>query len=268
MSSTVADNGLKLVKPGGYTTKQEYAYTVLKLSIANRHLRPGQRLPLKELCAELSVSASPVREALFRLEAEGLVRIVPHGGATVQEYSPHKVEIHFRIRAALDGLINSIAATRIAEAQLQELESLNRAMEAALEVGQADRWNDLNLRFHEQILEVCAESQISALFYQLREQGFRYRYFPSFVTTWAPVATREHWDLVDALRKRDPELAARVARLHTEHAGALVQNALEQDASRERNGDGAAIASDGQRPRGGGKGSTAPSQSPPEVDVR
>src|SRR3954464_7514575 len=99
----------------------QLAVELIREAILDGELAAGERLKEDELARRLDVSRTPVREALRRLEAEGLVVVEPQRGATVRSYAPEELDDMYRLRAVLEGYAARRAAERISEADLDEL---------------------------------------------------------------------------------------------------------------------------------------------------
>lgn len=124
----------------------------LRQRILNGEFAPGIQLRQDALAEEFGISRIPVREALLQLEAQGLVRIVPHRGAVVTGLSVEEVEDIFRLREQLEPPLLALSARRFSEADYRRLRSLTDGYGAALAAGQVDRWGELNRSFHLDLL--------------------------------------------------------------------------------------------------------------------
>ena len=113
-------------RPLPYATKTELVYQHLRHLMVNGALLPGQRIYLDEIAIQLGVSTNPVREALRRLESEGLITNRPHTGACVSVLDIKQIEVHFMIRGVLEGLAMRLAAVRLTASELERLDALHR----------------------------------------------------------------------------------------------------------------------------------------------
>src|SRR5215471_2987439 len=111
---------------GTYVSKSDMVTDVLRDLITDRQLSPGTPLRQRELAEQFDVSYTPVREALRRLESEGLVVSDVHRGATVARTEPDELEENYRILAALEALAGSIAVSKLTNDDLAEIEPLHR----------------------------------------------------------------------------------------------------------------------------------------------
>jgi len=117
---------------------------------------------IDRVAGEFEVSALPVREAVRRLEAEGLVRFVPNAGAQVTPADPALYEANMRLLAVLEGYATALAAPTLQEAELQELEAATADMEAAIEFLDVRGFADNNWRFHRVIYRTCGNEALRA----------------------------------------------------------------------------------------------------------
>jgi DNA-binding GntR family transcriptional regulator len=116
-------------------TKTEAAFHTLRAAIEEGRFLPGERLTLARLLEELDMSATPIREAIRLLQAEGLLEHEPHHGVVVAEYSPEKVEEIYRLRVVLEPLATELAVERATEEQIATIRRLHEALATAVEEG-------------------------------------------------------------------------------------------------------------------------------------
>jgi DNA-binding GntR family transcriptional regulator len=165
----------------------------------------GEYVRLDQLAAELGISVTPVREALFELRAEGLLAQQPHRGFVVLPVTGRDITDVSDVQAHIGGELAARAATTITDDQVRELESIQAQLEAAYANGDHERAVRLNHDFHRAI-NMAAESPKLA---QLMSQITRYApesVFP-VVEGWPERSMRDHRRVVAALAKRDAERA-------------------------------------------------------------
>jgi DNA-binding GntR family transcriptional regulator len=181
---------------------------VLRELITDRQLSPGTPLRQRDLAEQFDVSYTPVREALRRLESEGLVVTDVHRGATVARTESEELEENYRILAALEALAGSLAASKMTEDDLAEIEALYREVAACQP--DDERLAELNRQFHFRIYE-CARSPMLLLLMRLL-----WRSFPHGPQAGRPhqESVEQHAELVSALKDRDEERVATIIRDH------------------------------------------------------
>lgn len=206
----------KIVTGEGFRTKHQFVLEALRNAIVSGDLEPGQRLLAGDLAPEFQVSSMPVREALRQLEAEGLVTIRPHLGATVTRLSTSAGAEFVEIRSVLEGLSSRLAAARIQADQLAELHRLLKRMDDSLGegAGPSKRFADANLEFHAVILDASGSTELHRILTGLHERTVRFRAQFHLVPGLARNSQRDHWELVSAIEAGDGERAERVAREH------------------------------------------------------
>ncbi len=201
-SATSAAGGGQVVPGPGYVSKTDMVAALIREQIITGELTAGEQLRQRDLAARFQVSQTPVREAMRRLESEGLVIGDTHRGFTVVEPDDGPVEENFQIRAALEALGASLAARKIDAAGIARLQELNDRMRA---LDDADsRYADLNREFHFTVYS-CAGSPL--LLSLMRLLWASLHGGPKVARSHAESA-RQHDAILAALRARDPAAAA------------------------------------------------------------
>lgn len=210
------------------------AYGLLRDAIVTGRMRPGQPLVESRLANDLGMSRTPIREAIKRLEQEGLVQIVPYKGATVTTLSLDDVREIFELRAALEGWAARQAAGRIRPAQVKTLEGLIRQMRQAEKRNAIREFFDLDTAFHRDITSVAGNRRIAGILDTLVGQTNRIRVLSMKMPGRISRSVAEHLGILEALRKKDGELAEREMRTHILNVEANVVPFLDLDLSSER----------------------------------
>ncbi len=193
----------------------ERAYRRLRESIVQGTLRPGSRISERRMASALGISAQPVREALRRLEQDGMVVTLPRRGTVVAEIGPERLAELGRIRAALEGVAAALAAERMAGEDLAELAGIVRGMRAATAAADTEALAELNERFHAILQGATGNLFLVKSLEALRayDDLGRLRALGSTPKDM-PKALREHASILAALRARDPALAEARMRQH------------------------------------------------------
>jgi DNA-binding GntR family transcriptional regulator len=217
----------------------------LQARMISGELVSGTRLRQEALAEEFGVSRTPVREALRKLQASGLVEVQPHRGALVRAPSAREIRDAYEVRAELEGLAAQLAAERIHHEQLDALHEVQRQFRETLahllEVRSGggldavpeediEHWRHANDGFHQQIQEAAANEVLVATLAHL------HRSFPRDLTrTVLGESTKllaenvhEHEQILDAIERRDAPGARALMVHHVRHAGALITLRFEQ----------------------------------------
>lgn len=196
------------MKENAYLGKGDVVTETLREMITTGQLPPGTELRQRDLAEYFNVSPTPVREALRRLESEGLVGTELHRGSRVAAIDVEEQEENYRILAELEALATRLAVEKMTDADLSEV---RRCEQAFAEVADGDaNAKELNRQFHFRIYE-CARSPLLLSLMRLLWRSFTYG--PQH---WRPheKSVEEHQLLVEALASRDGDRAARITREH------------------------------------------------------
>ncbi|MBC57553.1 MAG: GntR family transcriptional regulator [Confluentimicrobium sp.] len=199
---------------------------VLRDKIVKGAYPPGSRLVERKISAELELSRTPVREALKLLQADGLIGISRNKGAQVLQYGAEEALFLFEVIASLESLAAERLARTIASDTLDELEELHAKMLTYHKVGSIADYFDTNSDIHDFIVEHCGNPLILETHTRLIARARRGRFLAIMQPKRLDEALGEHEILMDALRGRDPALAAQIWRSHLLHTGETVAAAL------------------------------------------
>ncbi len=200
-----------------YQTKQEWLYHTLRDAIRNCELAPGERLLMDELAAEFNVSRVPVREALLQLQAEGLVRMVPHSGAVVAPITFASAQDYFAISRELQVLAGRAAAERMTDEEREKLQDIVRHMERLADAKEYEQYTKCNLEFHEFIANASKMPLVPHFLDQFQQHWQRvmsyYRLNP-MPASRVEETVLQHRAIVAALVSGDADAAERAIREH------------------------------------------------------
>ncbi|RBY78926.1 GntR family transcriptional regulator [Geodermatophilus sp. TF02-6] len=219
-----------------FLTSAERALSTLREMIMGGDLRPGARLGEVELADRLGVSRTPVREALSRLAAEGLVQVVPNRGARVATWTVAELEGVFDLRASLEPQLTAHAVPHATAADLDELDALARRMH---EVGSPGEHQDLdalvplNRAFHDRLVTLAAHPTLAAALAAAIHPPIVRRNFLTYDEASLRRSLAHHGEIVAAMRAGDPEWARAVMTSHIANARAVMVRAARQQAARE-----------------------------------
>ncbi len=195
------------------------AYRQMRQRILDNVWPPGHRALEQEVALALGMSRTPVREALVRLQAEGLVEVVPRHGMRVLPVSPTDMHEIYEILTALEGMaVERLALRRPTAAELQPLVEATEAMDRTLAADDLDAWARADEQFHRQLVELAGNRQLQATVMNYWERAHRARMFSLRLRPKPENSTREHRALVERLIAGDAAGAARENRIHRERA--------------------------------------------------
>ncbi|MBS0579625.1 MAG: GntR family transcriptional regulator [Proteobacteria bacterium] len=193
------------------------AYHAVREGIIAGRFPPAKRITEQEVAAVAGVSRTPVREALRRLHAEGLVDFRPNQGAMVTAWSEQETQEIFELRAILESYGAGLAAQRASDAQIgtlrllaeqQQEESLLRAP------GYVERVCELNSRFHRELQEAAGSPRLSQALTSILEAPLVLKTFQNYSAEDLARSAAHHLEIVQAIEHRDSDWAASVMRSH------------------------------------------------------
>lgn len=205
-----------------YQPLREVVYETLREAIRSGVLESGERLMEIQVAEELGVSRTPVREAIRRLEAEGLVIMIPRRGTYVSDLSLRDISDVFEIREALEGLAVGLAAERITDSELEELERMMVEFGEVIQRGDMEAMVEMDIRFHSKIYQASRNIRLVSILSNLREQTTRFRMASMSMPGRMQNTLEEHRAIVEALGQRDPDEASRVTQFHLAKAETIL----------------------------------------------
>lgn len=201
---------------------REMVYEELKMQILKGSIIPGTRMMEVELAEEMGVSRTPIREAIRKLEKEGLVTIEPRRGAYASMISTEDMVEILEVRQDLEGLAAFFAADRMTKSQMDELREVSNSYNEAVRQGNMEAMIKHDTRFHHIIVESCRNKILVQMIEQLQELvlRFRYIYYDNFKR--AENMPEEHEAIVAAISEGDADKARAAADIHIERLKELV----------------------------------------------
>lgn len=200
-------------------TRVQDAYAQIKQQIRTNRMAPGFLAPEPEIATRLGMSRTPVREALIRLEAEGLVELIPRRGARVLPILASDMQEIYEILTALEPeAAANLAGQSPSETELAPLVNATHDMEEALKDKDLDRWAEADDRFHRDLLELHGNRRLSDFVGSLFDQAHRARMVTIRLRDLPVKSTQEHREVLEYLRKGDPSGVRRVFREHRQRA--------------------------------------------------
>ncbi|MDO8309259.1 MAG: GntR family transcriptional regulator [Actinomycetota bacterium] len=215
------------------------AYQLLRNDIVAGILTGGRHLAETELAEQYGLSRTPIRESLRRLQAEGLVEVIPHRGARVVDWHSYDVEGMYDLRAAVEAFVARRAATRLSEDQIQSLSALCDRMETVAREGRAGdpetvtAFTELNAEFHGSV----AQGADASYALPARNVLVVLPVILQAVHNYAPMgytrSNNNHRELLDAFRAKDPDWAEHVMRTHVLSSKSSLMAQLRRTAPQE-----------------------------------
>ncbi|WP_455678354.1 GntR family transcriptional regulator [Stappia indica] len=210
---------------------RERAYHDLKYRILEGRLPPGTTLLETEVASLLSLSRTPVREALIRLEEEGLVDVRPRHGMTVRALSIEEIEQIYQVFSTLEVKAAQLTARRgISETDYQRLDGILSQMERATKRGDIAQWSELDDLFHSELAALCGNPRLQGMLRQLWDQQYRARIAIAGLRPLPVISDEEHRAILAAIRAGDEAEATRLHQQHRDRADALLLSLLRQQA--------------------------------------
>ena len=198
-------------------------YEALKKAILTVDVyRDNVRLDERRLAEELGVSRTPIREALGRLEHEGLVRTIPRRGAFVARKSKKEILEMITVWAALESLAARLITERASDEEIASLRRMFATFDNAKVQARIDEYSDTNIRFHQALFQI---SHCELLNKMTENLLLHMRWIRKRTISEKDRASRsiiDHMNIIEALEARDAELAERLVRKHTLNLAAHV----------------------------------------------
>ncbi len=210
------------------------AYTfVRELFVDGNRYNPGDKISVEELSRELGVSRTPLWGAINRLEAEGIVEVVPRQGVYLLNYDPQKALDIYTAREALEGMAARLAAEKITDRELAGLKASIEEQRACLKKGNVEAYSVATLEFHEEIVRIAGnltlERLLQSIFAQMKAMRVQQKYFP----THLPQSCDDHEKLLKAFRARDADRAEQEARTHIRDLADQIRRSIDDEGDKK-----------------------------------
>ena len=211
------DPGINLETDDQSLPLRETVFLTLRKAILTGKLSPGERLTEIRLGNLLGTSRTPIREAIRKLELEGLVVIIPGSGARVAQITEEELQEVMEIRLALDALCARLASRRITEEEKNRIRAANVAFKEAVSKKNQIAITEADVEFHDVIIAAAKNLKLSSILERLADNLYRYRFEYIRDENRYDRLVREHDLLVQAILAGDEEQAARAAAIHVEN---------------------------------------------------
>ena len=209
-----------------YLPLRDVVFNTLRQAILRGELKPGERLMEIQLANKLGVSRTPIREALRKLELEGLGNMVPRKGAEVADITEKSLRDVLEVRKALEELSVQLACEKITEEEIEELKRVAERFKDTLDDQDVTKIAEADVAFHDVIYTATDNQKLILLLNNLREQMYRYRVEYLKKEEAYPQLIAEHEELIDNISKRNKEEATRIMCEHIDNQVATVINVI------------------------------------------
>ena len=196
---------------------RDVVFNTLRQAILTGELKPGERLMEIHLADRLGVSRTPIREAIRKLELEGLVTMIPRRGAEVAQITEKSMKDVLEVRRALDALCAELACDRITDEELENLRLACDAFETAVKTKDAKKIAQADVALHDIIVRATGNQRLIQLVNNLSEQMYRYRFEYIKDSSQHQNLIDEHRIIYQSIVCKDKKTAADAARTHIDN---------------------------------------------------
>jgi len=216
---------LSKLKLENYELLSQKVYHVLKNAIVRGELAPNSKLILTEIAKSLGVSNTPIREAINKLVSEGLIKIIPNKGIIVKEVNIDDFQESLQVRAFLDGLIGKLASKKITDKEIGNMMKIIKKMENCVKKDDRLTYNDLDIKFHDFLLNISGNNKLKEVYNNLINQGIRFRLRTLKISDRMGKSLKEHGEIALKVKERNPDEANRASQEHIES----ILHSIEED---------------------------------------
>ena len=214
-----------------YLPLRDVVFKTLRQGILTGELKPGERLMEIHLANKLGVSRTPIREAIRKLELEGLVTMIPRRGAEVAQITEKSMKDVLEVRKVLDNLSVELACDRITEEEKELLKNACVDFEEAVKTGDFGKIAKTDVAFHDIIVAATRNIRLSQMVNNLAEQMYRYRFEYIKDSSQHARLVQEHEEICQGIINGDKEkaLVAIEAHIDNQEIAVLKQIRIDRD---------------------------------------
>lgn len=232
MTSSVTPDALAgdgaLVKLDRPSSLADQAYQQVKASIIQGHLAPGTRTSEVDLARSLGISRSPLREALRRLQEEGLVEAFSGRGIQVTELTPQAVREVYEVRVALERMAAALAAGHIPHDAIDKMGSALKEIRSDLDRGDTTPFNELELPFHDLFVMNCGNDLLIKYIARVRDQLARVVVFAGALLEHTRLSYEEHVEILAVMKHEDADELASAVEHHLRNVADRIISSLQR----------------------------------------
>jgi len=207
-------NGELKMAINDYLPLRDVVFNTLRQAILRGELEPGERLMEIQLAQKLGVSRTPIREAIRKLELEGLVIMIPRKGAEVAHITEKDMRDVLEVRSILEEFAVTLACKNMTQEAIDALKTANKLFEASIVSKDVVKIVDADVHFHDIIYNMTGNLRLIQIINNLREQMYRYRLEYVKDARAHSILISEHNDIIKQLTDRNVETAKVVVKQH------------------------------------------------------
>lgn len=208
---------------------REQVYKRLKETILDGNLAPNTRLIEEKIASEIGTSRTPVREAIQKLEKEGLIKKLPKGGFAVSKITEADVEDVFGIRSVLEGYAGYLATLRAKEEDIKALEEIVKKEEEYVVLKKYNEIIQLNTEFHDKLYRTARSERLYNIINDLRDYIYRFRRLIFSFEGMAEVSIKDHKDMIELMKAKKASKVESLIRRHIIRGKKLIKRKLKKD---------------------------------------
>ena len=212
-----------------YLPLRDVVFNTLRKAILRGELKPGERLMEIQLANKLGVSRTPIREAIRKLELEGLVLMIPRKGAEVAQITEKNMQDVLEDRKALEELSVQLACERITPEQVEEMKMAAEDFRKVLKSGDVTKIAEADVKFHDIIFAATNNQRLITLLNNLREQMYRFRVEYLKQKECYPQLLEEHDKLIALISGGEVEEACELMGCHIDNQASTVSDVIRRD---------------------------------------
>ena len=209
-----------------YLPLRDVVFNTLRKAILRGELKPGERLMEIQLANKLGVSRTPIREAIRKLELEGLVLMIPRKGAEVAQITEKNMQDVLEVRKALEELSVQLACERITPEQVEEMKMAAEDFRKVLKSGDVTKIAEADVKFHDIIFAATNNQRLITLLNNLREQMYRFRVEYLKQKECYPQLLEEHDKLIALISGGEVEEACELMGCHIDNQASTVSDVI------------------------------------------
>ncbi len=207
---------------------REQVYGGIKNAIISGEFEPNRRLIEERLAEDMNTSRTPVREAIQKLEKEGLIYRLPRGGFAVKAVSEEEVEEIFGLRSVLEGYAGYLATSRVQNDELLLLEDIIKLEEDSLKNMNVEEFIRLDGEFHDVLYKAAKNARLYALLNDLRDYMYRYRVIIMRYQRKPHLAIQDHKEIVRWMKAKNARQVDKFLRKHMIRGKDIIKKKIKQ----------------------------------------